>query len=92
MPYTDDGTGWQGTDTSLEAAEKMDAATIRQKIINLLSGGDELTADEAGRLIQCGPFSARPRFTELRKAGLIEDTGERRPNGSGRMAVVWRLT
>lgn len=32
------------------------------------------------------------RLTDLRNAGLIEDTGERRPGGSGRNLIVWAST
>jgi hypothetical protein len=33
----------------------------------------------------------RPRFTELHKAGKIEDTGERRTSSQGKTSAVWRL-
>lgn len=36
--------------------------------------------------------TARPRRVELLRRGLIEDSGERRPTDSGRLAVVWRAT
>lgn len=34
-------------------------------------------------------LSCRPRFTELSIAGLIGDSGIRRPSQGGRMAIVW---
>lgn len=36
--------------------------------------------------------SLQPRFSELRKLGLIEPTGEKRRNPSGRAAAVLALT
>ena len=34
--------------------------------------------------------TASTRFAELRRLGLIEDSGERRPGESGRKQIVWR--
>ena len=51
-----------------------------------------LTADQLGRLVSAGPLSMRPRISELRSAGLIEATPERRKNDSGIDAIVWRAT
>jgi hypothetical protein len=51
-----------------------------------------LTADQLGRLVGAGPLSMRPRISELRSAGLIEATPERRKNDSGIDAIVWRAT
>ena len=34
-------------------------------------------------------LAVRPRFTELKKLGLIVASSERRVNSSGRSAIVW---
>jgi predicted ArsR family transcriptional regulator len=36
-------------------------------------------------------LAIRPRFTELAALGLIVKSGERRNNGSGRKAAVWKV-
>ena len=37
-------------------------------------------------------LAIRPRISELRAAGLIEDTGHRRKNKSGMSACIWQAT
>ncbi len=93
--YPDDSPGYQDTDTSIAAAESVteDAATIRDRcyhMLGLLSIGG-LTADEVASHLRLSVLTVRPRITELNQQGLIEDTGERRKNSSGRKAIVWRV-
>ena len=38
------------------------------------------------------PSGLRTRRSELTEAGLVIDTGERRPSPSGRLCVVWGLS
>jgi len=52
---------------------------------------DGLTADEAADVLGLSYFSIRPRVTELARMGKLEDSGEVRPNHSGKNAIVWRL-
>lgn len=60
-----------------------------------LSGSSEftdgMTADEIATELNESILSIRPRVAELRKLGLIEPTGERRPSSTGAMSAVWRL-
>ena len=50
-----------------------------------------LTAEEAG--LRCGLDNVQScrRLADLKRAGMVEPTGERRTNGSGRSARVWRV-
>ena len=34
-------------------------------------------------------WSIQPRTSELRRKGLIRDSGRRRPNATGKRAIVW---
>jgi hypothetical protein len=34
-------------------------------------------------------WSIQPRTTELKRKGLIRDSGQRRPNSTGKQAIVW---
>ena len=79
------------TDTSCEAAEAIAnrAETLRAKALSLLKR-EALTADEVAARLQESPLAVRPRITELSKLELIVDTGDRRPNASGRNAIVWK--
>jgi predicted transcriptional regulator len=82
--------GWKRTDTSREAAETTNAATLRAKVLRVLANGP-LTADECAAAMRCPILSIRPRLSELRELGKVEDSGERRFNSSGKRAIVWRL-
>jgi len=84
--------GHKGTDTSFDAAKSMQsrAETLRQlaldKIEKSLTG---LTADRCADILNESILSIRPRLSELRRLGLIMDSGRRGTNTSGKKAVVW---
>jgi len=64
--------------------------TLREMALEALAHGPS-TADEAAAYSDVSPFAMRPRFTELLKAGKIEDTGKRRTSSNGKTSAVWRL-
>lgn len=80
-------------ETSREAAEVAAALamTLRERVETWLRG-HEVTADECAEALGESILSIRPRLSELRALGRIEDTGKRRKNVSGNSAVVWRAT
>jgi hypothetical protein len=87
----------KGSDTSREAAESIApaASNWRGKVAKLYAerSPDGLTADEAARELKATPFMIRPRVTELKIAGLIQKTGERRRNPDSTLdAAVLRAT
>jgi predicted ArsR family transcriptional regulator len=79
-------------DTSIEAAEAMARAAplMRQRCLERLKLGPA-TADEVADFLQLSVLSVRPRITELAADGAIYDTGDRRPNASGKRAKVWSI-
>lgn len=87
--------GWKEEDTSREAAETVDAVGLRALVVECLKEPSNLlglTADECAAELELSVLAIRPRFSELRALGVIEDTGDRRLNVSGRWAKVWALT
>lgn len=78
--------------TSQAAANEMaeTAPTLRAAVLALFYIYSELTTDEAAELLKESVLAVRPRFSELRQAGMIEPTGGRRTNQSGMTANVWR--
>lgn len=86
--------GHRDTDTSREAAEAVQprSATLRGECLALFRRCNNWTADEMAYWLDESILAIRPRITELNKMGLIKDTGERRPNASGRRAIVWKAT
>jgi predicted ArsR family transcriptional regulator len=83
--------GHRGTDTSRAAAEIIPASLLRGKVLEAFQRNGEMTADECAERLCASILSIRPRCTELRNMGKLVDTGSRRPNASGRSAIVWRV-
>lgn len=83
-----------GTACSAEAREKVDDAYLRcltAQEFKLFSNG--ATADEIAHRLQLmkpdvDEFSIRPRVTELKTAGILVPTGQRRANRKGNNCAV----
>lgn len=79
-------------ETSRDAAEKIErnqrAPSLRAKCLELLTA-EALTADECAAKLSENPLSIRPRLSQLKAEGLIEDTGKRRASSMGEPSVVW---
>lgn len=89
-----DAAGFKGeAETGREAAEaithklgrlqRMAEAAIRE------AGAHGLTADELAAELDMDRWSIQPRTSELKRKGLIRDSGKRRPNATGKQAIVW---
>ena len=88
-----DTPGHRNVDTSIAAAnalapklgrlQRMAEAAIRE------AGLYGLTADELAARLGMDRWSIQPRTSELRRKGLIRDSGLRRPNATGKQAIVW---
>ena len=85
--------GHRNVETSIAAAtalapklgrlQRMAEAAIRD------AGAHGLTADELAERLGLDRWSIQPRTSELKRKGLIRDSGRRRLNASGKMAIVW---
>jgi hypothetical protein len=53
------------------------------------AGWQGLTADELAARLKLDRWSIQPRTSELNGKRLIRDSGQRRPNATGKMAMVW---
>jgi hypothetical protein len=87
--------GSKGPDgTSQDAAEaiKPIASHLRRVAMRSLERLGEATVLEAVAQAEVARESLQPRFSELRAMGLVEPTGARRRNPSGKAAAVLRLT
>ncbi len=75
-------------DTSRTAVVR-DLSTLQASVLACLVV-KALTDDElVQRFPDEDPGTVKKRRTELAKAGLVHDTGERRPTRRGRPAAVW---
>ena len=87
--------GAKGPDgTSQDAAEAIApcAAHLRGVAMRSLARLGEATVLEAVADTEVPRESLQPRFSECRAMGLVEPTGARRRNPSGKWAAVLRLT
>lgn len=82
-----------GTPTSRAAAEAARVTTPKQRaaVLRFLEERGQLgaTDEEIQLALELRSQSEGPRRGELVKAGLVRDSGQRRPTTSGRAAVVW---
>lgn len=86
--------GWKRRATSKRAADDMKpkAAVLREKCLAVLRDfPDGLTADGVAHALKADVLSIRPRISELANRNLIEDTGRRGRNRSGKPAVIWKV-
>jgi predicted ArsR family transcriptional regulator len=81
--------GAQDRDTSRAAAAEIDAPLLRARALAVVERSNGLTADEVAGKLGLSILSIRPRLTELSRLGKVRDSGQRRPNASGRNAIVW---
>lgn len=78
-----------------EAARSLDRAHIaelQQDILRVIDQNGALTTDGVAALLQVDRYRVRPRMSELVAMGLLEDSGKRGQNVSGRPATLWKLT
>lgn len=81
--------GHQAADTSRDAAPSFESASIiRLRVLREYQERGAMTADECAERMRLSILTIRPRCTELKRLGLLRDTGKRRPNASGKMAMV----
>lgn len=85
--------GHRNVETSVFAA-----ADLRPKLGRLQSmalaairdaGAYGFTALELAERLKVDRLAIQPRTSELRRKGLIQDSGHRRPNPTGKSAIVW---
>ena len=87
--------GAKGPDgTSQDAAEAIAPCVsyLRRVALRALDRLGEATVLEAVAFAEVARESLQPRFSELRAMGLVEPTGARRRNPSGKGEAVLRLT
>jgi hypothetical protein len=88
-----DAPGHRNGETSIAAAEALAPKLGRlQRLAQGAirdAGPDGLTADELAARLEMDRWSVQPRTSELKRKGLIRDSGQRRPNCTGKLAIVW---
>lgn len=81
----------QSTSSSAFASIQSAMAHLERVVMTVLDEYPSgLTVDEVCARADYPRYSLQPRFTALKDRRVIRDTGLRRPNVSGRNAIVWR--
>ena len=77
--------------TAKAAAKSVDATKLEAMVLEILREKGSMTSHEiASELgMSMALQSVTPRTAPLKNKGLIRDSGVRRPNESGRKAIVW---
>ena len=88
-----DAPGNRSVETSIGAAEALapKLGRLQRMAENEVrdAGAHGLTADELAARLVMERWSIQPRTSELKRKGLIQDSGQRRPNATGKLAIVW---
>ena len=88
-----DAPGHRNVDTSIAAADALAPRLGRLQRMSQSAICDAaeqgLTADELAARLDMDRWSIQPRTSELKRKGLIRDSGQRRPNTTGKLAIVW---
>lgn len=84
--------GFKRRGTSSDAAKSIhsEAPKLREDCLDAIRSKPR-TADEVADALGKSVLAVRPRLSELVALRKIIETGERRPNTSGKMASVWRV-
>ncbi len=84
--------GFKEPTTSRDAALAFgkEAKNLRALVLAAIKQYGGLTADEVARKLNMDRLAIRPRCSELRFMGKIENSNHRRVNDSGLRAIVWR--
>ena len=92
MSYNEQGIGYQKSETSKEAANfnKKGKLTIREQVRNLFEKNNMLTVEDVSRLLNRAEISIKPRVTELKNEGFLQDSGVRRQGKWGTNITVWK--
>lgn len=92
MSYNHMGVGFGGTDTSALAAAQISnkAAIVREDVLETLRVmGEPLTTPEITDLLAYPECTVQPRVSELKRDGLIRDSGVRKMGRFGRPVAAW---
>jgi predicted transcriptional regulator len=74
-----------------DAVKGARASDLEARVLELLRVLGPSTIKEVAAASGLPYESISPRFKPLREKKMIEDSGERRRNVGGRMAIVWKL-
>lgn len=79
------------SETSAEAAASVAPVTgdLRNMVLNHIRRSGGATCDECEVALELAHQTCSARVTELRKLGLIVDSGQKRKTRSNRNAAVW---
>lgn len=63
---------------------------LQRQVLNYLKSSGGATTEEVSIGTGLYAYTAAPRITELRKLGIVLDSGDRRKTSRGKNAIVWK--
>jgi predicted transcriptional regulator len=86
------GPGWRDPETSREAAQRIapHASRLRAQVLAVIKEFPGLSVHQIAARLNMPVPTVQPRISELRRASMIEPTGQRHRNESGASAHCWR--
>jgi DNA-binding transcriptional regulator LsrR (DeoR family) len=85
--------GHRNVETSVTAACSLETKLGHLQRIALAAiseaAGQGLTSDELAARLKMARWTIQPRTSELKRKGLVRDSGQRRLNATGKLAIVW---
>lgn len=94
MGRTHKGTGFQNTQTSMAAALLTEgrAPNLRERVYAAVANHPRpVSSEDVARSLGEPDCSVKPRLTELKDRGRIEDSGTRGETVYGRPCIKWRV-
>ena len=91
--YNESGVGYQDNDTSKAAAHfnTRGKVTLRDQALQAFRQNRRMTTEQVSSILNRPEISVQPRVSELKNAGKIKDSGERKIGKWGTSVTVWEL-
>jgi predicted ArsR family transcriptional regulator len=89
-----DAPGFKASGPSQQAAEAIGSTANKMRaavLARFATYPNGATADEVAKDLNLSVLSVRPRVSELKRMGKIQQTGARHKNDSGMTATVWQV-
>lgn len=93
VPHYPDVPGSKVDGTSAEAAKDATPANSERKrlVLEALTKFGPMAMYEVADRLKMSTYSVAPVLSQLRKLGMIKDSGRRHVNPSGSKAIVWQI-
>lgn len=93
MSRSPDAPGDRNVETSIAAADAIapKLGRLQRMVVGAITaaGAHGVTADELSARLAMDRWPIQPRTSDLKRMGMLRDSGQGRPNCTGKCAIVW---